>query len=288
MYASVCPLELIRVETRPRQRITPMRGQTISEKVGAERRASVVFPNLVILLRYSAPRSRREILMGKLIHSETELSNNLVLKGSRVTPRIVANPVMLAPCYIIDRRRVKLTFPQHWLCDRITVILSLSLSPKFLVEKLSIEVQKEKKNSRRGIESRGMRVRVVKFWNAYKRNISSRRTSKPTSFANFLTPLQTFATLQVYFSEPELSVLSTHRFQTAFVSWKNERLKSMSNLPLFSAVRDCLLFQFHEQISVARFHAVATFAVPPPPRRRSFSLPATFFFRLNSQASKRD
>lgn len=128
MYASVCPLELIRVETRPRQRITPMRGQTISEKVGAERRASVVFPNLVILLRYSAPRSRREILMGKLIHSETELSNNLVLKGSRVTPRIVANPVMLAPCYIIDRRRVKLTFPQHWLCDRITVILSLSLS----------------------------------------------------------------------------------------------------------------------------------------------------------------
>lgn len=52
----------------------------------------------------------------------------------------------------------------------------------------------------------------------------------------------------------------------------------MSNLPLFSAVRDCLLFQFHEQISVARFHAVATFAIPPPPRRRSFSLPATFFF----------
>lgn len=40
---------------------------------------------------------------GQVTRPETELSGNLVLKGSCVTLRIAASLVMLARCYIIDR-----------------------------------------------------------------------------------------------------------------------------------------------------------------------------------------
>lgn len=72
----------------------------------------------------------------------------------------------------------------------------------------------------------------------YKRNISLETRGETNLLANFLTLPQTFATLQIYFNEPELSVrpVDSRHFQTAS-SLKNQRLKSMSNLPLFSARR---------------------------------------------------
>lgn len=69
--------------------------------------ASVVANLLLILLpllslSLSLAARVTGILMGKLPAPETELSDNLVLKGTRVTLRIAANPVTRGSRYVID------------------------------------------------------------------------------------------------------------------------------------------------------------------------------------------